>query len=122
MRKELEQYFSNPHESTGLLIAQAPTGYGKTYETVHAIYQYIQSGGKSQVLFITNLLKNLPVEDLRKIYEKNKIGNRFDKEVLVLSSTAATVEAAILKENIPAEFQTDAYQNLLSACRNKQRL
>lgn len=122
MRKELEKYFSDPHESTGLLIAQAPTGYGKTYETVHAIYQYVQSSGKSQVLFITNLLKNLPEDDLRRLYEKNGIGSRFDKEVLVLSSTVATVEAAILKESIPAEFQTAAYQNLLSACRNKQRL
>lgn len=39
MRRELTQYFSNPHESNGLLLAQAPTGYGKTYETVQAIFQ-----------------------------------------------------------------------------------
>ena len=122
MRRELTQYFSNPHESNGLLLAQAPTGYGKTYETVQAIFQYVQSGGPSQVLFITNLLKNLPAEDLRKIYEKNGIGDRFDKEVLVLASTASAVEQAIVSENIPAEFQTSAYQELLSACKSKQRL
>lgn len=122
MRRELTQYFSNPHESNGLLLAQAPTGYGKTYETVQAIFQYVQSGGPSQVLFITNLLKNLPAEDLRKIYEKNGIGDRFDKEVLVLASTATAVEQAIVSENIPAEFQTSAYQELLSACKSKQRL
>lgn len=122
MRRELTQYFSNPHESNVLLLAQAPTGYGKTYETVQAIFQYVQSGGPSQVLFITNLLKNLPAEDLRKIYEKNGIGDRFDKEVLVLASTASAVEQAIVSENIPAEFQTSAYQELLSACKSKQRL
>lgn len=122
MRRELIQYFSNLHESNGLLLTQAPTGYGKTYETVQAIFQYVQSGGQSQVLFVTNLLKNLPAEDLRKIYEKNGIDDRFDKEVLVLASTASTVEQAIIHESIPAEFQTDAYQELLSACKNKQRL
>lgn len=122
MRRELIQYFSNPHESNGLLLAQAPTGYGKTYETVQAIFQYVQSGGQSQVLFVTNLLKNLPAEDLRQIYESNGIGDRFDKEVLVLASTASTVEQAIICESIPAEFQTDEYRALLSACQNKQRL
>lgn len=121
MRNELEKYFSNPHESSGLLIAEAPTGYGKTYETAQAIYQYVQNGGKSQVLFITNLLKNLPAEELRHIYEKNGMGARFEKEVLVLSSTASVVEETILAEHIPAEFQTDAYQDLLSACQKKRQ-
>ena len=37
MRYELEKFFSNPFESSGLLIAEAPTGYGKTYETIQAI-------------------------------------------------------------------------------------
>ena len=54
MRYELEKFFSNPCESSGLLIAEAPTGYGKTYETIQAIYRYIEKGGKSQILFITN--------------------------------------------------------------------
>ena len=33
MRYELEKFFSNPCEASGLLITEAPTGYGKTYET-----------------------------------------------------------------------------------------
>lgn len=61
MRYELEKFFSNPYESSGLLIAEAPTGYGKTYETIQAIFQYIAKGGSSQILFVTNLIKNLPV-------------------------------------------------------------
>lgn len=64
MRYELEKFFSNPCEASGLLIAEAPTGYGKTYETIQAIYRYIEKGGKSQILFITNLLKNLPEDEL----------------------------------------------------------
>lgn len=121
MRYELEKFFSNPFESSGLLIAEAPTGYGKTYETIQAIYRYIEKGGKSQILFITNLLKNLPEDELRNIYEQNGRGALFKKEVLVLSSVASNVEKVILTEKIPPEFQTDAYQELLSACQKKKQ-
>ncbi|MBM6871865.1 hypothetical protein, partial [Pseudoflavonifractor phocaeensis] len=114
-------YFSNPCESNGLLIAEAPTGYGKTYETIQAIYGYIEKGGAAQILFVTNLLKNLPVNELRHLYEKNGRGALFEKEVLVLSSAASSVEKAILTEEIPSEFRTDAYQELLSACRKKKQ-
>lgn len=121
MRHEIEAYFSNAQESNGLLIAEAPTGYGKTYETVHAIYQYVQKGGRSQVLFVTNLLKNLPAEELRHLYEQDGKGAQFTKEVLVLSSTASCVEEAILTEKIPPEFQREAYQALYAACERKNR-
>lgn len=121
MRYELEKYFSNPCESSGLLIAEAPTGYGKTYETIQAIYQYIAKGGSAQILFVTNLLKNLPADELRNLYEKNGRAPLFEKEVLVLSSAASSVEKAILTEKIPSEFQTDAYLELLSACQKKKR-
>ena len=43
------------------------------------------------------------------------------KEVLVLSSAVSNVEKVILTENIPPEFQTDAYQELLSACQKKKQ-
>ena len=121
MRYELEKFFSNPCESRGLLIAEAPTGYGKTYETIQAIYQYLANGGSSQVLFVTNLLKNLPVDELRNLYEKNGRASLFEKEVLVLSSVASSVEKAILTEKIPLEFQTDVYRDLLSACQKKKQ-
>ena len=121
MRYELEKYFSNPYESSGLLIAEAPTGYGKTYETLQAMYRYIAKGGSSQILFVTNLLKNLPVDDLRNIYEENGRGALFEKEVLVLASAASSVEQVILTEEIPSEFQTDAYRELWSACNKKEQ-
>lgn len=121
MRYELEKYFLNPCETSGLLIAEAPTGYGKTFETVQAIYQYIEKGGSSQILFVTNLLKNLPVDDLRNLYKKNGRASLFEKEVLILSSAASSVERAVLTEKIPSEFQTDVYQELLSACQKKKQ-
>ena len=123
MRRELTQYFSNPHESNGLLLAQAPTGTEKSlrnrtgYFSICSVRRTISGPFHHQPA-----QKSYPAEDLRKIYEKNGIGDRFDKEVLVLASTASAVEQAIVSENIPAEFQTSAYQELLSACKSKQRL
>jgi len=121
MRSELVKYFSDKQNTAGLLVAEAPTGYGKTYEAVQAIYRYVRNGGDSQILFVTNLLKNLPVDELRKVYEKDGRGPEFEKEVLILKSTAATVEQAILQEKIPTDFQTDAYWALLRACEQKQK-
>lgn len=120
MRNELLSYFSDGHTSNGLLVAEAPTGYGKTYETIQAIYQYVRNGGKKQILFVTNLLKNLPVAELQCAYIRDGKADLFATEVLCLKATADAVEEAILSEKIPFEFQTDAYQELLSACRKKQ--
>lgn len=121
MRNELGAYFRDEQNTSGLLIAEAPTGYGKTYEAVQAMYQYVRDGGESQILFVTNLLKNLPVDELRRAYEKDGREAEFEKEVLVLKSTAETVEEAIFKEQIPVEFQTDAYCELLHAYKQKQK-
>lgn len=121
MRDELSAYFGDTQNTTGLLIAEAPTGYGKTYEAIQAIYQYVRGGGKSQVLFITNLLKNLPVEELRRAYEQDGKIERFEKEVLLLSSITSTVEKAVLTEDIPEDFRSDAYHELRSACKKKQK-
>lgn len=68
MQSELLNYFRNDHAGPGLLLAEAPTGYGKTYQTVQAIYAYLKEGGTRRVLFVTTLLKNLPTEDLRRAY------------------------------------------------------
>ena len=50
MRYELETFFSNPCESSGLLIAEAPTGYGKTYETIQAM----RTPGQNDTLTVGN--------------------------------------------------------------------
>lgn len=95
MQKELVEYFKNNHVGPGLLLAEAPTGYGKTYQTVQAIYTYLKEGGRSRVLFVTPLIKNLPVEDLRRAYEQDGWGEQFAKEVLVLRSPVDTVLEAM---------------------------
>ena len=44
------------------------------------------------------------------------------KEVLVLSSAVSNVEEGYFNRNIPPGFQTDAYQELLSACQRKNNI
>ena len=117
MQSELLNYFRNDHAGPGLLLAEAPTGYGKTYQTVQAIYAYLKEGGTRRVLFVTTLLKNLPTEDLRRAYEQDGRGDQFAKEVLALRSPADTVLDAIGQYEVPVAFQSDAYLALEAACR-----
>ena len=106
MQSELLDYFQNDHVGPGLLLAEAPTGYGKTYQTVQAIYAYLKEGGTRRVLFVTTLLKNLPTEDLRQAYERDGRGDQFAKEVLALRSPVDTVLDAIGQYEVPAAFQS----------------
>ena len=117
MQSELLDYFQNGHAGPGLLLAEAPTGYGKTYQAVQAIYAYLKGRGSKRVLFVTTLLKNLPAEDLRRAYEQDGRGDQFAKDVLVLRSAADTVLDAIGQHEVPKSFQSDAYLALETACR-----
>ena len=81
MRYELEKFFSNPCEASGLLIAEAPTGYGKTYETIQAIYRYIEKGGKS----FTVDTENTTISDGMHVYHYTFSGDSSHYQVLNIS-------------------------------------
>lgn len=121
MQRELLDYFRNDHTGPGLLLAEAPTGYGKTYQTVQAIYTYLKESGAKRVLFVTTLLKNLPTDGLRRAYEQDGRGDQFDKEVLVLHSAVDTVLNVVGQYEIPVSFQTDTYLALEAACQKYRR-
>ena len=121
MQQELTKYFYDSSIESGLLLAEAPTGYGKTYQTVQAIYAYLKHGGERRILFATSLLKNLPVEDLRRAYEQDGRGDAFEREVLVLRSATETVIDALGVQEVPAKFQTDAFYALESAVQKYKR-
>ena len=113
----------NNSVQNGLLIAQAPTGYGKSYQTVQAIYDYVHSSTfRGQVLFVTPLIKNLPVDDLKKAYQEHGNAAAFDQEVLVLKSNLDCVLEAPLETLVPASFQTDAFTALVSGIRQWKAL
>lgn len=121
MQQELTEYFRDISTESGLLLAEAPTGYGKTYQTVQAIYSYLKQGGDRRILFATPLLKNLPVEDLRRAYEQDGRGDAFEREVLVLRSATDTVIDALGCQEVPTKFQSDAFRALESAVRKYRR-
>lgn len=120
MQQELLAYFQDEKAEPGLLLIPAPTGYGKTFRAIQAIYAYLQQGGTRRILFTTPLLKNLPEKELRRAYAQDGRADAFDREVLVLRSTSDTVAEAILTQDIPEKFQTDAYRKLREACRKRR--
>lgn len=111
MRECLTRYFETK-EHSGLLIAEVPTGYGKTHDTVEAIYDYIhsdhfrQKGGR--VIFTTTLLKNLPDEEFRRVYAAHGRSNDYTKEIIVLPSNLDGVKNALANGTKPPfEVQTE---------------
>lgn len=117
MQKELTDYFRDEEAGPGLLLAEAPTGHGKTFQAVQAIYAYLKQGGTRRVLFATTLLKNLPAEDLRRAYEQDGRGDQFAQEVLVLRSPADTVLEGMERCQVPSAFRSEAFLALEEACR-----
>lgn len=123
MKQYLMDYMQDHSVQNGLLIAQAPTGYGKSYQTIQAIYDYIHSSAYcGQVLFVTPLIKNLPVNDLKKAYIDHGNAAAFDQEVLILKSNLSYVLDAPLEDLVPPHFQTATFTALVSGIRQWQVL
>ncbi len=115
LKQYLLDYMQDNSAQNGLLIAQAPTGYGKSYQTIQAIYDYVHSSTFcGQVLFVTPLIKNLPIDDLRNAYKEHENADAFDREVLVLKSNLDCVLDAPLETLVPASFQTAAFTALVN--------
>ncbi len=123
LKQYLLDYMQDNSAQNGLLIAQAPTGYGKSYQTVQAIYDYVHSSTFcGRVLFVTPLIKNLPVDDLKKAYQEHGNADAFDREVLVLKSNLDCVLDASLETLVPASFQTAAFTTLVSGIKQWKAL
>lgn len=110
----------NNHCNTenGLLLFDPPTGSGKTYNVLKWIFenykQYCKEGRK--IFFITNLKKNLPVDDLKNdFFIKNKKAKDFYNHVLFLNSNSGFVldNFETVKDEIPEYFsKLSVYWNL----------
>lgn len=112
MKNTITDYISSDNISNGLLIADMPTGYGKTYNASRAIYDYIyKHNGEKKQFFITTLKKNLPIDELRNTYLEN--GNKyFKKEVLVIKSNFDYIYENFFKVEIPNKFKMKSYYDL----------
>lgn len=113
MQNTINSFMNDPSLNSGLMLIDSPTGYGKTYKVLQNIYQYIRnSKNKKKIFFVTTLIKNLPIEELKKIYKENGEEHLFDQEVLLIKSNYDFVYERLLKLAIPDEYKTEAYYHL----------
>jgi hypothetical protein len=109
MKQILNKYCSeSPNvgiNESGLFLLDLPTGMGKTHHVLDYIFDNYSK--KRKIFFVTNLKKNLPIEDLKERFIKSNKLNDFNKSVLFID---ANYEAVIrnlpaIEETIPKEIK-----------------
>ena len=117
MREILERYCLD-RDSTGLLLLSMPTGFGKTHNVLDFIYDHYKEFVKQQqkIFFITNLKKNLPVNELKERFKKGNVEDDYDKYVIFINSNFESVISNLLSvdSQIPDRFKTKIYLELKS--------
>lgn len=86
----------------GLLLLSRPTGFGKTYTVLNFIYSNYEefAAQNRKILFITNLKKNLPIDELKERFIAGVNENEFYKYVLFIDSNIDTVLKNILTKDM----------------------
>ncbi|SKB15264.1 conserved hypothetical protein [Planktothrix sp. PCC 11201] len=114
MQEILNQYCQQPNP--GLLLLSMPTGFGKTHNVLNFIYSNYQefANQNRKIIFITNLKKNLPIEDFKKRFINDNQEDNFDKYVLFIDSNSETIINNLLSIafEIPEQFKTEIYDRL----------
>ncbi len=113
--KEILQKYCLESE-LGLLLLSMPTGFGKTYRVLEFIYNYYQTFKEKgrKIIFITNLKKNLPSDELKQRFIDQGRENEYEENVLFIDSNLDFVIKNLrnLDQEIPKQFKTESYQNL----------
>lgn len=124
---EVIQRFCNDEHENGLLLLDMPTGSGKTYSVLNYIFDAVQnSDDKRRYFFITTLKKNLPIEDLRKRFEKADKLDIYKEKFLFVDSNSESVISGLTKDviaAIPYEIKkTNEYKKFESFIKSIQGL
>ncbi|MDJ0733806.1 MAG: hypothetical protein QNJ47_06910 [Nostocaceae cyanobacterium] len=95
-----------------------PTGFGKTYNVIKFIYSNYRefAAQKRKIIVLTNLKKNLPIDELRNHFIADGNEDAFEKHVLFINSNYENVVKQLLAvdDEIPEYFQTEVYSQLKS--------
>lgn len=121
MYKIIKRYCEND-KNNGLLLIDMPTGCGKTYSVVEYLAEKMKdksSDNKRKYFFITTLKKNLPVDELKLLFETPKEQEIFEKKFLRVDSNLESVIEGLskqeVKDTIPHSIKnTDEYKRLES--------
>ena len=66
-----------------------------------------------KIFYITTLIKNLPCQELQNVYKKHGRELQYEKDVLVIKSNYDYIYDSINEVEIPEEFKTSAYYDLV---------
>ena len=109
--------YCNNGNNNGLFLLDMPTGYGKTYSVLKYIYEASldESNSKRRLFFITTLKKNLPIEELKKLFTEAGQLDKFNEKFLFIDANADCVIDGLTSEiinEIPSEIKkTDEYKS-----------
>ena len=119
MYQVLKQYCES-EEKNGLLLMDMPTGSGKTYNVLKYIYDACQceENKDRRYFFITPLKKNLPLDELKHFFERERKLTLFNEKVIFINSTADDVIEGYKNNEkgikFPEEIQkTDEYKTFV---------
>lgn len=113
--------FCDSERKSGLLLLDAPTGSGKTYQVCKYIHEAVKRDKDASInrkyFFITTQKKNLPIEELRAIFTDAGDGKLFSEAVLRVDSNTDSVRGFLKRDAgddaIPSEIrETKEWQNL----------
>lgn len=99
-------------KENGLSIIEIPTGRGKTHNILECIVKFRNECPERKIFFITTQLKNLPYDDLKKLYP-NKV--QFDNEVMKIERNIAnylTLDLDKFEKNIKDWSEWTEYKEL----------
>ena len=114
MKKILEKY---TQQKSGLFLFNPPTGTGKTYAVLNWIYKNYHKIHPRKIIFITNLKKNLPDEDLKKFFEANDQLRDFEDNVLFIDSNLKFMleNLSKVRDDIQSDLKDKHFEDLKRA-------
>ena len=129
MKQTLDKFISN--NTNGMILLDSPTGFGKTYNVIQIMKDFIQGKNHQdleRIFFVTNLRTNLPYEDLDKLLSdedkkkyfvaKSYEENIFDKwKFINKSSIPDEVKSSKEFKNLDGDLEI-----LLSLVKNENKI
>lgn len=115
--------YCNNGNNNGLFLLDMPTGYGKTYSVLKYIYEASidKSNNKKRYFLITTLKKNLPTQELKKLFIGAGKSDTFNEKFLFIDANADCVIDGLTSEiinEIPSEIKkTDEYKSFVQDVR-----